>query len=133
MSVNKEGDLLNYFPDNVLLLQFQRFVQNQEKANGIGIDHLFKKFMEEKYPGVRGSPAQMVALMTSPDPRQALGVQTNVNPPDPSDDPCAVETSSRNKRELQTAEDQTGWQLSVVSFERYKKPHLFENKPVIKE
>ena len=74
--------------------------------------------MEEKYPGVRSSPAQMVALMTSPDPSQALNVQTNVNPPEPSDDPCAVETSSRNKRASQTAEDQTGWHLSVVSFER---------------
>ena len=109
MSVNKEGDLLNFFPDNVMLLQFQRFVQNQEKANGIVIDHLFKKFMEEKYPGVRSSPAQMVAIMTSPDPSQALSVQTNVNPPDPSDDPCAEETNSRKKRESQPSEDKTGW------------------------
>ena len=93
----------------MVLNQFQRFVRNREKDDSSGIDDLFKKFMEEKYPGMKSSPNQMVAMMTSPDPGQALSVQTNVNPPDPSDDPCAEETNSRKKRESQPSEDKTGW------------------------
>ena len=101
----------------MVLHQFQRFVRENLKANSNGgsssgqvtnMNEKFKKFMEEKYPGMKSSPNQMVAMMTSPDPGQALSVQTNVNPPDPSDDPCAEDTNSRKKRESQTTEDQIG-------------------------
>ena len=75
------------------------------------MNNQFKKFMEEKYPGMKSSPNQMVAMMTSPDPGQALSVQTNVYPPDPSDDPCAEENNIQTKHESQSTEDQTGQHL----------------------
>ena len=106
----------------MVLHQFQRFVRENLKANSNGgsssgqatnMNEQFKKFMEEKYPGMKSSPNQMVAMMTSPDPGQALSVQTNVNPPDPSDDPCAEETNSRKKRESQPSENKTGTHASI--------------------
>ena len=108
----------------MVLHQFQRFVRENAKAksnadssNGqeTDINDQYKKFMEEKYPGMKSSPNQMVAMMTSPDPGQALSVQTNVNPLDRSNDPCAEDSNSRKKRESETTEDQTGWHWERAS------------------
>ena len=41
----------------------------------------------------------MVAMMTSPDPEQTLNLHTNINPPDPSDDPCAENVEGSDEKE----------------------------------
>ena len=74
--------------DNVVFLQFKRFLkENAEKETHKAnkreakeedfekeMQELFVQFLKEKYPGMRSSPHQMVAMMTSPDPEQTLNL-----------------------------------------------------------
>ena len=99
--------------DNVVFLQFKRFLkENAEKETHQvnkreakeedfekEMQELFVQFLKEKYPGMRSSPHQMVAMMTSPDPEQTLNLHTNINPPDPSDDPCAENEEGSDEKE----------------------------------
>ena len=99
--------------DNVVFLQFKRFLkENAEKETHKvnkreakeedfekEMQELFVQFLKEKYPVMRSSPHQMVAMMTSPDPEQTLNLHTNINPPDPSDDPCAENEEGSDERE----------------------------------
>ena len=112
----------------MVFLQFKRFLKENAETETHKVtkreteedfekemQELFLRFLNEKYPGMKSSPNQMVAMMTSPDPEQTLNSHTNLNPPDPSDDPCAendekedFESTKKQRRKREVDGDREG-------------------------